>query len=486
MPDARGIKHIPLARARNLPRLSPPAGYVIVIEDIDLGDRFKIVVMQEVNRRALAGQMDLVFETKLFLALSAADAEALALELHDRFAPGGDIDDWFDLDPAEVGQLRNFGRRPRRESGQPSLRDLALSEAEGRSLVDKSRVVAAPPHASPRQTQAARPRPQRRLGTWLLLLAIVALGAAVLGNAPQLRRILSELANPLTEQSQPRVFASATARPSPTARVSPTPFARAGDVFYVMVRANARVCASRACRAAEILEVGARIAAQRHESGQAIDGNSAWIAFLRRGRTLYVHSSVLSRSRPAVAVTVRPSATASHTAMPSATSTKTAMPTDTLAPTNTIAPAAASSTNTRAPTSTDKPIATAEPSETAPPRHTATLRSTATAAPEATGTDEPTATADLEPTATATVEPTVAATDLPAVLYIETANNLNALVRACPSTDCEILGRLRPGAAINPDGEAEGEVVNGIARWVAFEYDGRLAYVHGELVAESL
>ena len=448
MPDARGIKYIPLSRAKNLPRLKAPAGYVVVIEDVDLGDRFKIVVMQEVNDRALASETKLFFETRLFLALSAADAEALALELYDRFAAGGDFDDWFDLDRAQAGQLRNFGRPSLREVGQPSLRERARTAEKGRSHVEESRIESSPPEAPPRQTRAALPRRQRRWAAWLLLLAIVALGASVLGNAPQLRRLLSELTNPQV-----------------TSRSSPTPFARAGDVFYVLVRANARVCASRDCRAVEILEAGTWIMAQRHESGQLLNGSSAWIAFLRRGATLYVHSSVLSRDRPAFDAADQPTATASFTAIPSATFTKTAMPT------NTDAPAAASPTNTLALTATDEPSATAEPTETAAPPATATLRSTATAAKEA--------------TATATLEATATATNLLAVLYIDTANNLNALVRACPSTDCEILGRLRPGAAINPTGEAEGEVVNGIARWVVFEFDGGPAYVHGELVAES-
>ena len=78
---------------------------------------------------------------------------------------------------------------------------------------------------------------------------------------------------------------------------------------------------------------------------------------------------------------------------------------------------------------------------------------------------------------------TATATDAPTVLYIDTANDLNARVRACPQTDCEILARLRPGAEIRPTGEVEGEVVYGTAKWIAFEYEGRPAFVHSELVA---
>lgn len=427
MQDERGLKRIPLSRATNLPRLNSPAGYVIVIEDVELGDRFKIARLQEVNRRSLARVKDLAFETELFLVLSAANAAELALELQDRFAASGDVSEWFDLDKSQAAQLRDFGR-PR----APSLRDLALSEVEGQSLVEKALVVSAPLQAPPSQARVQQKRPQRRWPAWLLLLAIVTLGASVLGNAPQLRRLLSgRTASPATILASPSpVEVAATSPPSDTAAV------RAGDEFYVLVRANARVCASRECRAVVILNVGARIVAQGYESGESVGGNNTWIAFNRGGAILYVHSAVLSLTKPGVSSAALPSASATNTAVPSATFTL---------------------TDTTAPSSTSRPTATAA----------------------ATSTAEPTE------TATATLQPTATATKLPAVLYIDTVNDLNANVRACPSTDCGILGRLRPGAEIRPTAEVEGEEVNGIALWIEFGYDGRTAYVHGELVAEK-
>ena len=467
MPDGRGIKRIPLSKARDLPRLTAPAGYVVVIEDVELGGRFIVVRMQEVNSRALARATDLAFETKLFLLLSAANAGALARELHDRFAAGGDLNEWFDLDRAQVAQLRDFGR-----PAAPSLRDLALSAVEGQSLVENSRIVSARPEAQPPAPSGtpplrARPAPrrrQRRWASWLLLIAIAALGASVLGNAPQLRRLLSGGTNRPETLATGRVRASATAKPSPTrlsatATLPSTVVAGAGDVFYVLARANARVCASRECRAFVIVEVGARIDVQWYESGQYIDGNNTWIAFRRGDTILYIHSSVLSRDQVEVAAAERPSATFTLTAAPAATSTQTFTPepTDTVTPTFTVEP---SSTGAPAAAGTDTPEPTATEAE-------ATVTET-----------------ELPP-ATATLEPTATATDLPTVLYIDTANNLNANLRACPGTDCEILGRLRPGDEISPTGEVAGEVVNGISRWVAFDFEGRTAYVHGELVAES-
>ncbi len=464
MPAERGIKRIHLSRATNLPRLDSPAGYVVVLEDVELGNRFKIARLQEVNSRTLARVTDLAFETELFLLLSADNAAALALELQDRFAAAGDSDEWFDLDRSQVARLRNFGRPQ-----APSLRDLALSEADGQSLVEEAQVISAPLHAPPRQAQAQQKRRQRRWPAWLLLLAIVTLCASILANAPQLRRLLSGRG-----ASPPMPAALASPAPAAAAATSPPPataIVRAGDVFYVLARANARVCASRACRAVVILNVGVQILAQGYESGESIDGNNTWIAFKRGGATLYVHSAALSLTKPDLSSAARPTAAATFTAVPSATRatepTDTATPTNTLEPTNSVAPAAAASPTVPRPTASATKIFTATES--------ATSTSEATAAATPTPAESPTASATMAPTAT----------NLPAVLYIDTANNLNANIRACSSTDCDILGSLGPGAEINPIAEVAGEVINGIGYWIEFDYAGQPAFVHGELVAES-
>lgn len=470
MQDRRSIKRIPPSRQTNSPRLQAPAGYVVVIEDVDLGDRFKIVTTQELNSRSLARETELAFATELFVAFSAGDAAALARELHGRFAPGGDIGDWFDLDRAQVAQLREVGR-----PAAPSLRDLALSAVDGQSLVEKSQVISAAPESRPRhvrsprppQARAARPRPRRRWPSWLLLIAIIALGASLAANAPQLRRLLSGGTDARELPARRIVVASATAKPSPTPtrRVTTTATssqfgAAADDVFYALVRANARTCASRECRVARGIDVGERIVALGYSHGEVINGDATWIKFRRDRQDLYIHISVLSRDRRDVSAISRPSATFTRTAAPSPTATATATPTVTAKATNTIAPSATSTL-----TFTPEPSATAtvEPSATVEPTSNATPIDTATATPVSTAT----------------------ATELPTVLYIDTANNLNANLRACPSTDCDILGRLRPGAEVRPAAEVEGEVINGIAAWIAIEYEGGIAYVHGELVAEG-
>ena len=293
MQASHGIKRVPLSRATNLPRLDAPAGYLVVIEDVEYGNRFKIASLQEVNARLINRVADLPFETELFLVLAAENATALALELRDRFAASDDSSEWFDLDRAQVAQLRDFGRPP-----PPSLRDLALSQVEGQSLVEKAQVVSAAPKPPPATTRAAPKRPQRRWPAWLLMLAIVTLGAAVLENAPQLRRLLGRTR--LQQIAAGRNGgAPATAVPSLTAvktaatsTSSRAVIVGAGDEYYVRVRANARKCPSRECRASRIMEVGTRIVALGSSSGQAVDGETTWIKIQTRAR-----NSLRSRER---------------------------------------------------------------------------------------------------------------------------------------------------------------------------------------------
>ena len=372
MRDARDIKRIPLSRAANSPRLKAPAGYVVVIADVEYGNRFKILRLPKVDRHLLNRATDLPFATKLFLVWSAPNAAALALELHDRFAASREMGDWFDLDDAQVGQMRTFVQR--------SLRSLALSQGEGQSLVEKSEIVDAAAESPAPPTGMAPKRPQRRWASWLLLLAIMMLGASVVGNAPQLRRLLSGLTSIHSTGSGRNIGAPASQYASPTAdarartaKPSPTAVAGAGEVFYVLARANARVCASKACRADIILDSGNRIVALRYESGQSLNGDKTWIAFRLKGAILYIHRSVLTQDRLAVNL-ARPSATATFTAVSSAT----AMPADTLAPTDTATP-----TGTVEPTNTVEPAATAAPTESREP--TATVEPTATATRETHG-----------------------------------------------------------------------------------------------------
>ncbi len=92
---------------------------------------------------------------------------------------------------------------------------------------------------------------------------------------------------------------------------------------------------------------------------------------------------------------------------------------------------------------------------------------------------------DVPPTATATLIATPEATATYRTMFVETRGNRGANARACPQTNCDILVTLRPGAEILLAFSAEGEVVFGTALWYAFEYDGRPAYIHSELVVAA-
>ena len=132
---------------------------------------------------------------------------------------------------------------------------------------------------------------------------------------------------------------------------------------------------------------------------------------------------------------------------------------------STMARISASTVTDRPPTAIDLP-----PTATRPPP-----TSTATRPP-------PTSTAtDIPPTATKSSTPT----DVPPeIFFVETARSLNANIRSCPSTSCEIVAKLAPGAEVVALGQVAGENVYESNVWLEIGFDGGSAFIHSELVAE--
>jgi len=59
----------------------------------------------------------------------------------------------------------------------------------------------------------------------------------------------------------------------------------------------------------------------------------------------------------------------------------------------------------------------------------------------------------------------------------------NAIVRGCPSTDCQNLGRVDVGQAVTVTGMVDGEIVEvGYAIWYRVEYDGAVGYIYQTLL----
>ncbi len=197
--------------------------------------------------------------------------------------------------------------------------------------------------------------------------------------------------------------------------------------------------------------------------------------------------------------TPAPSATAtatdapSNTPMPSATATATDAPSKTPAPSSTA-------TATDAPSKTPAPSATATdaPSKTPAPSATATDAPSNTPAPTdtATATDAPSKTPMPSATATATDAPsktpmpsataTATPSDVPPPIYvIETVQNVNANIRACPRTSCGLVGKLAAGAEVEVTGTVSGETVYGSDVWLQINFKDGSAYLHSELAEKA-
>ena len=138
---------------------------------------------------------------------------------------------------------------------------------------------------------------------------------------------------------------------------------------------------------------------------------------------------------------------------------------------STTARISASTVTDRPPTATDLP-----PSATRPPP-----TSTATDIPPTATRPPPTAT-DIPPTATKSSTPTHVP---PEIYFVETERNLNAHIRSCPSTRCEIVAKLAPGAEVVALGQVAGENVYESNVWLEIGFDGGSAFIHSELVAEA-
>ncbi len=437
MQAGQQFRRIPTQQAANLPRLQPPAGYVVVIQDVDYGNRFKIGRAQQIDRDQIRRIADLSIEIRLALILEAENAAGAALDLRDQFVGQGSLDEWFDLDDAQVAQLDEIGRPQ-----APSLRTLALNEMGAESLVQDAKIVRTTPESPFARRQRSEKRPARRWLAWVILLLIVALGAVVAREAPVIRREIARLVNrppQRTTVTRPDPDSSPTTI-TRRATQSPSALPGRGEIFFVRERARARSCASTGCNTIDFLDVGSRIVALRYENGQRVGGDNVWIKFAQGEALLYVHRSVLTRRPPLAAATKVP----------------------------TIAPTIAATTETTLPP-TAKPSAT----DTAEPTPTATSSATDAA------TETATVTATDAPTATYTETATEVEVE---ILIVETLNNLNARVRACASTNCEILGRLRPGDAVQPLGQVEGQTVNGSAIWIEFEFQGAPAFIHSSLL----
>ena len=286
MQTRRGIKRIELDHADFLPRLDPPEGYVVILEDVEFG-RYRFMRAPTVDRPRIESGAEFPFEVTVALIFQADNAAAAELDLRDQFVSRGDIGEWFDLDASQRADLDQIGHP------EPvTLRHLALPESETSSLLRDSKIVSTKPQSRTRVLPRERKRPLRRLRTLLLIVLLAAITAFVaylghlfVGDQDYLSALLpaTATATNTARPSGPTVViptTSATESDSPTE--APTEIEGKGEVFYTAVRARARSCTTRDCYTLEMLEPGTKIESLGYYLGQRIDGSDRWIQILPR------------------------------------------------------------------------------------------------------------------------------------------------------------------------------------------------------------
>ncbi len=311
MLDRPDVKRIDLDRVSRLPWVAPPAGYIILIQDVAYGSRYKIARHQQLDRHLIRCGADFPFDTRVARIWQADDAAAAERELHDEIAAGTAIGEWFDLYQFPKA---SYAHASQYES--VSLRDLAQHSGDAESLLQDAKIVGAggpaattqapagspesrPQTPAPGIQRAARTRGPRRL-RWAFVLGLFILaGFFVAERSSDMRRAIDSILDPSSRPAiSNRAAPTTVAGESGTGSALPTPKVEGrGEVFYAKSRANARACARLSCKVLTVLSPNAQFVAQRYVEGQRVNGSDRWIVFRFRGQDAHIHSSVVSRVR---------------------------------------------------------------------------------------------------------------------------------------------------------------------------------------------
>jgi hypothetical protein len=93
----------------------------------------------------------------------------------------------------------------------------------------------------------------------------------------------------VTNTPKPTAAAASTSRPTMTA----TP-----QTFYVVGTANVRACPRTTCEIVSRLAGGDIVQVTGGEAGETVSGSDRWYRVLIGGKTAYVHTSLVSASKP--------------------------------------------------------------------------------------------------------------------------------------------------------------------------------------------
>ena len=92
----------------DLPPKTHPAGYVYVIQDIDISMLYKIGRATNPKDRLSRFAVELPFATEFVAIAATDDAPTLEWQLHQRYAEARKRGEWFDLKPSQVREICNL------------------------------------------------------------------------------------------------------------------------------------------------------------------------------------------------------------------------------------------------------------------------------------------------------------------------------------------------------------------------------------------
>lgn len=304
----------------SLPKLDEPAGYVYLLQDVDVTGFYKIGYTNNPERRLNKFGVELPFKTQVVDIIRTDDARLLERTLHRRYADKRRKGEWFDLTASEVTEIRNLDIGISAESNyatasyysghsdsanqyapradatyrfgeqRTDIYEEDLSDSYGEQLSYSYQ-------AEPWQVSKA----EKKKLTWktgCLYLFLFSVAVNLLGGL--------DLGSPLTgpsssaRQNRPAVRATvSTANRAAVTTANRTSIA----ISYVKTSdnspANVRECprTTANCTVIARLLPGEAIRQAERVSGEKIGGNEHWVKFRLNGKTAYIHSSVLSSSR---------------------------------------------------------------------------------------------------------------------------------------------------------------------------------------------
>lgn len=104
-----GLSNVSAKNYQNLPRLEHPAGYVYIIQDVEVSKAYKIGRTNHPKRRLNRFGVELPFKTEVIHILRTDNAVEAEKRLHEKYARRHKRGEWFDLSEEQLEEIRQMG-----------------------------------------------------------------------------------------------------------------------------------------------------------------------------------------------------------------------------------------------------------------------------------------------------------------------------------------------------------------------------------------